>query len=234
MNVIEVKNMSKNFKNKKLFNDFSLEIEENTVHALVGPNGSGKTSLLRILTGLYKEDGGQVKIKGSHAMLLENDYLYEDKTGLENIKLYGLYFGYGLDSYQKYSDLLEITNDLGRNVSTYSKGMKRKLSLLIIVMMNREIIFLDEVTSGVDPISRVEIRKLIKLLKDEGKTIVITSHDLSEIEKVADKVSMIKSGELLFTKNIDEIQGESLEDLFIEEGSKWMIRWILIGLVDTI
>ncbi|HES7786113.1 TPA: ABC transporter ATP-binding protein [Streptococcus pyogenes] len=220
MNVIEVKNMSKNFKNKKLFNDFSLEIEENTVHALVGPNGSGKTSLLRILTGLYKEDGGQVKIKGSHAMLLENDYLYEDKTGLENIKLYGLYFGYGLDSYQKYSDLLEITNDLGRNVSTYSKGMKRKLSLLIIVMMNREIIFLDEVTSGVDPISRVEIRKLIKLLKDEGKTIIITSHDLSEIEKVADKVSMIKSGELLFTKNINEIQGESLEDLFIEEGSK--------------
>lgn len=220
MNVIEVKNMSKNFKNKKLFNSFSLEIEENTVHALVGPNGSGKTSLLRILTGLYEEDGGEVKIKGNHAMLLENDYLYEDKTGLENIKLYGLYFGYGLDNYQKYSDLLEITNDLGRNVSTYSKGMKRKLSLLIIVMMNREIIFLDEVTSGVDPISRVEIRKLIKLLKDEGKTIIITSHDLSEIEKVADKVSMIKSGELLFTKNINEIQGESLEDLFIEEGSK--------------
>lgn len=220
MNVIEVKNMSKNFKNKKLFNNFSLEIEANTVHAIVGPNGSGKTSLLRILTGLYKEDGGQVKIKGSHAMLLENDYLYEDKTGIENIKLYGLYFGYGLDSYQKYADLLEITNDLGRNVSTYSKGMKRKLSLLIIVMMNREIIFLDEVTSGVDPISRVEIRKLIKLLKDEGKTIIITSHDLSEIEKVADKVSMIKSGELLFTKNINEIQGESLEDLFIEEGSK--------------
>lgn len=220
MNVIEVKNMSKNFKNKKLFNSFSLEIEENTVHALVGPNGSGKTSLLRILTGLYEEDGGEVKIKGNHAMLLENDYLYEDKTGLENIKLYGLYFGYGLDNYQKYSDLLEITNDLGRNVSTYSKGMKRKLSLLIIVMMNREIIFLDEVTSGVDPISRVEIRKIIKLLKDEGKTIVITSHDLSEIEKVADKVSMIKSGELLFTKNINKIQGESLEDLFIEEGSK--------------
>ena len=234
MNTIEVKGMSKNFKNKKLFNNFSLEIEANTVHALVGPNGSGKTSLLRILTDLYEEDGGEVKIKGSHAMLLENDYLYEDKTGLENIKLYGLYFGYGLDNYQKYSDLLEITNDLCRNVSTYSKGMKRKLSLLIIVMMNREIIFLDEVTSGVDPISRVEIRKLMKLLKDEGKTIVLTSHDLSEIEKIADKVSMIKSGELLFTKNIGEIKGESLEDLFIEEGTKWMIRWILIELVGTI
>lgn len=220
MNVIEMKNMGKNFKNKELFNNFSLEIEANTVHALVGPNGSGKTSLLRILTNLYNEDKGEVNVKGNHAMLLENDYLYEDKTGIENIKLYGFYFGYEPINYKKYSDLLEITNDLCRNVSTYSKGMKRKLSLLIIVMMNREIIFLDEVTSGVDPISRVEIRKLIKLLKDEGKTIVLTSHDLSEIEKVADKVSMIKSGELLFTKNIGEIKGERLEDLFIEEGTK--------------
>lgn len=69
MNVIEVKNMNKNFKNKKLFNNFSLEIEANTVHALVGPNGAGKTSLLRILTGLYEEDGGEIKNKGSHAML---------------------------------------------------------------------------------------------------------------------------------------------------------------------
>lgn len=234
MNIIEVKNMSKNFKNKKLFNNFSLKIEENTVHSIVGPNGSGKTSLLRILTNLYDEDKGEVRVKGSHAMLLENDYLYEDKTGIENIKLYGLYFGYEPIDYKKYSEILQITNDLDRKVSTYSKGMKRKLSLLIIVMMNREIIFLDEVTSGVDPISRVEIRKLIKLLKDEGETIVITSHDLSEIEKIADKVSMIKSGELLFTKSIDEIQGESLEDIFIEEGRKWKIIWILIGLVATI
>ena len=220
MNAIEVKNMSKNFKNKNLFNNFSIEIEENTVHAIVGPNGSGKTSLLRILTGLYSQDSGKVNLNGNHAMLLENDYLYEDKTGLDNIKLYGLYFGYEPKNYQKYSDLLQITDDLNRNVSTYSKGMKRKLSLLIIVLINREIIFLDEVTSGVDPISRVEIRKLINLLKDEGKTIVITSHDLAEIEKVACKVTMIRSGKLIFTKDINETQGESLEDLFIEEGLK--------------
>ncbi|MDY3006674.1 ATP-binding cassette domain-containing protein, partial [Anaerococcus porci] len=66
MNIIEVKNMSKNFKSKKLFNDFSIEIEANTVHAIVGPNGSGKTSLLRILTGLYDKDDGEVKVKGNH------------------------------------------------------------------------------------------------------------------------------------------------------------------------
>lgn len=219
-NIIKIKNLTKNFKNKKLFNDFSLEIEENSVHAIVGPNGSGKTSLLRILSGLYKKDSGEVMVGGTYSMLLENDYLYEDKTGFENIKLYGLYFGFEAKGFEKYTDLLEITGDVDRKVSTYSKGMKRKLSLLIIIMMNREIIFLDEVTSGVDPISRVEIRKLIKLLKDEGKTIIITSHDLSEIEKVADRVSMIKSGKLLFTKNISDINEKSLEDLFLEEGAK--------------
>lgn len=223
MSIIEIKNMSKNFKNKKLYNDFSLEIEANTVHAIVGPNGSGKTSLLRILTGLYKEDKGSVIVHGDHAMLLENDYLYEDKTGIDNIDIYGLYFGYKGKGYKKYSDLLGISDDLERKVSTYSKGMKRKLSLLIIALMNPDIVFLDEATSGVDPISRVQIRDLIKILKDKGKTIVITSHDLSEIEKVADKVTMIKNGKILFTKNIDDIKGESLEELFIEEGRKWTI-----------
>lgn len=220
MSIIEIKNMSKNFKNKKLYNDFSLEIEANTVHAIVGPNGSGKTSLLRILTGLYKEDKGSVIVNGDHAMLLENDYLYDDKTGIDNIDIYGLYFGYKGKGYKKYSDLLGISDDLDRKVSTYSKGMKRKLSLLIIVLMNRDIVFLDEATSGVDPISRVQIRDLIKILKDKGKTIVITSHDLSEIEKVADKVTMIKDAKILFTKNIYDIKGESLEELFIEEGRK--------------
>ncbi|MEQ3346496.1 ABC transporter ATP-binding protein [Peptoniphilus senegalensis] len=216
--IILIKNIEKNFKGKKLFCDFSFSVEKSTVHALVGPNGSGKTSLLRILTGIYKCKG-RVEVKGSYATLLENDYLYEDKTGMENINIYSLYFGSDKENYIKYSDILGITNDLGRKVATYSKGMKRKLSLLIIILMNRDIIFLDEVTSGVDPLSRVEIRKIIAMLKDEGKTIIITSHDLSEIEKIADMVTMIKDGKILFTKKISEL-GEDLEDLFIEEGSK--------------
>lgn len=216
--IILVKNIEKNFKGKKLFCDFSFSVEKNIVHALVGPNGSGKTSLLRILTGIYKCQG-HVEVKASYAMLLENDYLYEEKTGMENINIFSLYFGADKKNYKKYSDLLGITDDLNRKVSTYSKGMKRKLSLLIIVLMDRDIIFLDEVTSGVDPLSRVEIRKIISMLKDEGKTLVITSHDLSEIEKVADKVTMIKDGKILFTREISQL-GEDLEDLFIEEGSK--------------
>ena len=216
--IILVKNIEKNFKGKKLFCDFSFSVKKNTVHSLVGPNGSGKTSLLRILTGIYKCQG-HVEVKASYAMLLENDYLYEEKTGMENINIFSLYFGADKENYKKYSDILGITDDLNRKVATYSKGMKRKLSLLIIILMNRDIIFLDEVTSGVDPLSRVEIRKIIASLKEEGKTLVITSHDLSEIEKVADRVTMIKDGKILFTREISQL-GEDLEDLFIEEGSK--------------
>lgn len=96
--------------------------------------------------------------------------------------------------------------------------MKRKLSLLIVILMERDIIIMDEPTSGVDPISRIEIRKLIENLKSNGKTIIITSHDLSEIEKCADDISMIKNGKLLFNKDIREIQGQSLEEIFIKEG----------------
>ena len=217
---IKVDHLSKNFEQKTLFNDFSLRIEQNTVHALMGPNGAGKTSLLRLITGLYQPDQGTVQLKGKHAMLLENDYLYEDKTGLENLRLFGCYFGFELKDYQAWAQQLGIQADLERKVSTYSKGMKRKLSLLIIILMDRSLIFLDEVTSGVDPISRIQIRQVVDVLKDQGKTIVFTSHDLEEIEKVADWVTMIKEGQIVFTKRIQDLKGERLEDIFIEEGLK--------------
>ena len=219
-NMIEIEKISKSFGSRTLFEDFSLDIKNNSIHAIIGPNGSGKTTLLRMLTGLYEIDGGQIRANGSHAMLLENDYLYEEKSGLENLKLFGLYFGYKAQDYERYSDLLNLTGELDKRVSTYSKGMKRKLSLLVVIMMNRDIIYLDEATSGVDPISRVEIRKIISQLKNDGKTVIITSHDLSEVEKIAEQITMIKEGDLVFNLSHKEIEGKSLEDIFIKAGER--------------
>ena len=207
-NIISIYNLSKAFDGKKLFQNFNFTVKKNSVHALIGANGAGKTTLLRLLTGLYEPDEGKISVSGKHAMLLENDYLYEDKTGLENLKIFGLYFGYYVKDYKK-------------RVSTYSKGMKRKLSILIVILINSEIIYLDEPTSGVDPLSRVEIRKIIQKLKEEGKTILITSHDLSEIEKSADYVTMIENGKVVFNEDIDNIKGTTLEELFIKEGGDY-------------
>lgn len=218
-NAIEVINLKKTFNNRVLFNNFNLNIKANTIHAIIGPNGSGKTTLLRLITGIYQPNEGKINLNGKYAMQLENDYLYDEKTGIENIKIFGKYFNFNIDeSLNSYSSQLGLTEHLSKRVSNYSKGMKRKLSLLIVILMERDIIIMDEPTSGVDPISRIEIRKLIENLKSNGKTIIITSHDLSEIEKCADDISMIKNGKLLFNKDIREIQGQSLEEIFIKEG----------------
>ena len=214
-NAIEVRNLTKVFSGRVLFENFSLNVKANTIHAIIGPNGSGKTTLLRLITGVYQPNAGK------YAMQLENDYLYDEKTGLENLKIFGKYFGFEInDRSDGYCTQLGLTEHLGKRVSTYSKGMKRKLSLLIVIMMGRDILLMDEPTSGVDPISRVEIRSLIEALKADGKTVLITSHDLSEIEKCADDVSMIKNGRLLFDKGIQEMQGQSLEEIFIKEGNR--------------
>ena len=218
-NAIEVINLKKTFNNRVLFDSFNLNIKANTIHAIIGPNGSGKTTLLRLITGIYQPNEGKININGKYAMQLENDYLYDEKTGIENIKIFGKHFNFNIDeSLNSYSSQLGLTEHLSKRVSNYSKGMKRKLSLLIVILMERDIIIMDEPTSGVDPISRIEIRKLIENLKSNGKTIIITSHDLSEIEKCADDISMIKNGKLLFNKDIREIQGQSLEEIFIKEG----------------
>lgn len=218
---IKAADLQKSFHNKNLYEHFSLNVRSNTIHAIIGPNGSGKTTLLRLLTGTYKPDAGSIDTVGTYAMLLENDFLYDEKTGADNLKIFGKYFGYKVDEHtNKYCEVLGLSGNLNKKVSAYSKGMKRKLSILIVIMMDRDILFMDEPTSGVDPISRVEIRGLIETLKRDGKTIVITSHDLSEIEKCVDHVSMIKNGRLLFDKDMGELQGQSLEDIFIREGSK--------------
>lgn len=218
-NAIEVINLKKTFNNRVLFDSFNLNIKANTIHAIIGPNGSGKTTLLRLITGIYQSNEGKINLNGKYAMQLENDYLYDEKTGIENIKIFGKYFNFNIDeSLNSYSSQLGLTEHLSKRVSNYSKGMKRKLSLLIVILMERDIIIMDEPTSGVDPISRIEIRKLIENLKSNEKTIIITSHDLSEIEKCADDISMIKNGKLLFNKDICEIQGQSLEEIFIKEG----------------
>jgi len=223
-NAIEVKNLKKGFGGRVLFENFSLNVKANTIHAIIGPNGSGKTTLLRLITGVYQPNAGTINIAGKYAMQLENDYLYEEQTGLENLRIFGKYFGFEInDRSDSYCTQLGLTEHLGKRVSTYSKGMKRKLSLLIVIMIGRDILLMDEPTSGVDPISRVEIRSLIEALKADGKTVIITSHDLSEIEKCADDVSMIKNGRLLFDKGIQEMQGQSFI-FFAGEISKDMLQ----------
>ncbi|MDU5949203.1 MAG: AAA family ATPase, partial [Paenibacillus macerans] len=159
------------------------------------------------------------------AVLLENDYLFEAKTGRENISDFGIYFS--LDpaqisaSLQRYSAILQLDSALGNKVAAYSKGMRRKLSLLITLLRNTPILMLDELTSGVDPESRRVMRSVLSQLKEEGRTVILTSHDLAEVQKISDWIVIMKAGSIVETMNNQVFEGD-LEQRFFDvlEGIK--------------
>lgn len=225
---ILVSGAGKTLNGQKIINNVSLAVPRNSIYAIIGPNGAGKTTLLRLMNGLLTLDEGTIRYASDEhqiAVLLENDYLFETKTGRENIRDLGIYFS--LDpaqisaSLQRYSAILQLDSALDNKVATYSKGMKRKLSLLITLLRNTPILMLDELTSGVDPESRRVMRSVLSQLKEEGRTIILTSHDLAEVQKISDWIVIMKAGSIVETMNNQVFEGD-LEQRFFDvlEGIK--------------
>lgn len=222
-NSIVVNGLRKDIGNKPIINGISIAVPKNTIYSIIGPNGAGKTTLMRLILKLMNKDEGMIYYAYGEqklAALLENDYLYEKKTGWENILFFYGYFGGGekefyLNQAKKYVNQLQLASAIDSKVATYSKGMKRKLSLIIVLLRNMPVIILDEPTSGIDPVSRVLIRNVLLQLKEDGKTILLTSHDLSEIEKCSDYVSILKEGKVIETFRNDK-DNNDLEKRFLK------------------
>ena len=214
--IICLKDICRSFDGYTVLKNLSVSIRKNSVHALIGPNGAGKTTFLRVVANLLQHDSGNIDYKFDRhniSVMLENDYLFESKTGRQNMESYSQYWGIDLDTALKnisgFTKLLQMDGNLDKKVHKYSKGMKRKISMLIVLARNTELVIFDEPTSGIDPESRMEIRKLFDVLKDQGKTILLTSHDLSEVKKVSDYISFIKDGSILETV----VNDDAIEDL---------------------
>lgn len=222
-NTIIINKVWKKLGEKAVINGIDLAIPQNTIYSIIGPNGAGKTTLIRLILQLLNKDEGTIYyLYGEQqlAALLENDYLYETKTGWENILFFYSYFGSGkkeryIIQAKEYIKQLQLDSAIGHKVATYSKGMKRKLSLIIILLRDMPFIILDEPTSGIDPVSRVLIRKVLSELKKNGKTILLTSHDLSEIEKCSDYISILKNGKIIETF-YNEKDTNDLEEKFLK------------------
>lgn len=196
--VVNLNSISKVYNGKKILSDINFSINKNEIHAIVGPNGAGKTTLIRTILRLIEPTSGDFYLKYDDiATMLENDYLFENRTGRENIKSFACYFPINKESLDDYVEYLGLQDDLDQKVQFYSKGMKRKLTMLICAMRGTQFMIFDEPTSGVDPQSRMEIRKLFEKLKQDGKTILITSHDLAEIEKVCDRITILNRGHVI-------------------------------------
>lgn len=220
--VVETDNIVKVYGSNKAVDKVSMHVPEGSIYGFVGENGSGKTTIMRILTGLaspnegtYKLFGVGFKEKGIYdvrhqiSSLVENVSLVPSMTAKENLQHAALY--YGVKPLKDYSELLKIVGLEGvgkKKAKNYSLGMRQRLGIAILLLNNPKLMFLDEPMNGLDPTGIAELRELILSLNRQGITIVISSHILSELEKVANFYGFINKGKILKEISSEELVKE--------------------------
>ncbi|MDD6307047.1 MAG: ABC transporter ATP-binding protein [Clostridiales bacterium] len=220
--MIKVTELSKSYRNKKVLDGVSFDVEAGELFALLGSNGAGKSTTIKIMLGLVKSDSGDIKLpQGSRVGYSpETPYFPPYLTGMEVLKYYGKLQGIPRHKLKEIcEELMEevgLDND-GTKVRYYSKGMLQRLALAQALLGNPEILILDEPCAGLDAMGRLEMLDLISQLKQQGKTIIMNSHILSDIEKVCDRGIIMKKGKKVreFAK-CDITEEMTLEKMFVE------------------
>jgi ABC-2 type transport system ATP-binding protein len=210
---IEIRALRKTFGRTRALDGLDLFVGTGEVHAFLGPNGAGKTTTIRILLGLLKADGGQVRLLGGdpwrdavalHRRLgyVPGDVtLWPSLTGGEIIDLLGRLRGAqtGLDAKRRQALIERFTLDPTKKARTYSKGNRQKVALIAALASNAELLLLDEPTAGLDPLMEANFRDCVQDERRDGRTIVLSSHILSEAEALADRVTIIRDGRTVET-----------------------------------
>ena len=208
-NVLDVLNLCKSYGNHLVLDDISFSIRENEIVGFIGPNGAGKSTLMKCLCGLIHMDSGNVTICGhdiqsqrekalSHqASLIESPGLFFNMTGYENLEIFANLKNVSKDKLQQMADYTRIGDYLKKPVSSYSLGMKQRLALSIALLSSPQFLMLDEPMNGLDPSGVFELRKELRKMVDEyGMSLLISSHQLNEIEKIADRIIYIENGKI--------------------------------------
>ncbi len=233
MAVIEIKGLVKRFGKFTALDGVDLSVKQGEVHAFLGPNGAGKSTTIRCLLGVLRCTAGTVQMFGQDAWknavelhkrvaFVPGDVnLWNNFTGGEVIDLFLSLNGGKFDKAkrEKYLKLFEL--DPSKKCRTYSKGNRQKVALVYAFASDAELFVLDEPTSGLDPLMEKVFQDGIKEIKAEGKTVLLSSHILSEVEKLADSVSIIREGKIVESGSMADIsakaQGRTLEEFFLAE-----------------
>lgn len=206
MNIIELQNISKKFKNILLFDSINLEIEKGKIYGIIGPNGSGKSVLFKMISGFLFPTNGTISVKGgilgngknrfpeNIGLVLDEAGFNETKTGYENLKDLAAIRGQTSDGQiQEALTKVGLDSKLTQKVKDYSLGMKQKLSIAQAIMEGQDILILDEPFNALDEDSLKNIRQLFLNLKNEGRTILLTSHNKEDINFLCDHVYQINN-----------------------------------------
>lgn len=220
--MLQTQNLCKYFKKQKAVNKVSLNIEKGKIYGLLGPNGAGKSTTLKMMTGMIKPTAGKIFFDGKPwerkdlsriGALIENPPIYENLSARENLKVRQLLLATDENRIEEVLQIVSLTNTGKKKAGQFSLGMKQRLGIAMALLGNPELLILDEPTNGLDPIGIEELRELIRSFPKQGITVILSSHILSEVQLIADKIGIISNGILGYESELE--QGQDLEELFM-------------------
>lgn len=236
--MIEIVNGYKSLSDKEVLRDINLKIEKGSIFGLIGPNGAGKTTLIKNIIGIYKLDKGDVKIKGESVFdnhNIKNIIGYvTDENNLFNyfnlkdiVKFYSYsYKSFSMDRFNKLNEIFQLPEK--KSIRKFSKGMKMRLSIMLNLSIMPEILVLDEPTNGLDPIvKRQFLNILLEDAAERGTTIFISSHNLSELERICDSIAILNKGEVKYINTIENMKKSirKIQVVFKDEAPEDLQNW---------
>jgi len=222
LNAIEVKNLTKRFKSVTAVDSISFDVKNGECFALIGPNGAGKSTTIKMLATLILPNSGEIRIMGhelSHekravraqiGLASENVILYERLTALENLLFFaGLYHmpkNLAMQRAEELLKLVEMWRWRNKTIDTFSSGMKKRINIIRALIHYPKIVLFDEPTLALDPQTSLIVRNLIKRINDKGTTVILTTHLMKEVENLADRIAIMKSGKILIISTLEELK----------------------------
>ena len=217
--VLKVNNVSKKAKDFQILNKVSFELGRGEIVGLIGPNGAGKTSIMKILVGLTRNYTGEVDLSSVRDIgcMIETPNFYPYSTGYQNLMYFAKLNGVGEQKVQELLGLLGLESAANKNVKAYSLGMRQRLGIAQALLKEPDVLILDEPTNGLDVLTAKVVTDFLLELKAQGKTIIVSTHIFSLIEKICDRVGIIIDGKMAVCDTLEHLTaGKSLEERFFD------------------
>ena len=232
MSILKIENLTKSYSKHEVLKGIDLEIDKPGIYALVGPNGAGKSTLFNTIANLISPTSGTIEVVGKSNK--NTDIFYETSFLKDNRVLYDYLSGYDhlyfiqnaqklpKDRVKEVVDKLGIKSYMSKRTGDYSLGMKQHLLIAMAILNKPKLMILDEPLNGLDPTAIIKVRKLLKKLEDDGTTILIASHTLSEIDRLTNKIMFLKDGKIIFEdeEQQDKTAEERYMNIFMTEHSQ--------------